>query len=114
MSASRLARPGEAMAPDEKERILALAPTLGDRVIGQGSAVAAVARAMLRARSGLSSPDRPIAGMLFAGPTGVGKTELTRALADVYFGSADAVVRLDMSEYMERHTVAKLVGPPPG
>jgi len=106
--------PVEAMAPDEKERILALAPTLSDRVIGQSSAVNAVARAMLRARSGLSSPDRPIAGMLFAGPTGVGKTELTRALADVYFGSEDAVVRLDMSEYMERHTVAKLVGPPPG
>ena len=106
--------PVEAMAPDEKARILALAPALGERVIGQSSAVAAVARAMLRARSGLSSPDRPIAGMLFAGPTGVGKTELTRALADVYFGSADAIVRLDMSEYMERHTVAKLVGPPPG
>lgn len=106
--------PVEAMAPDEKERILALAPALGDRVVGQSSAVSAVARAMLRARSGLSSPDRPIAGMLFAGPTGVGKTELTRALADVYFGSAEAVVRLDMSEYMERHTVAKLVGPPPG
>ena len=106
--------PVEAMAPDEKARILALAPALGERVIGQSSAVAAVSRAMLRARSGLSSPDRPIAGMLFAGPTGVGKTELTRALADVYFGSADAIVRLDMSEYMERHTVAKLVGPPPG
>jgi ATP-dependent Clp protease ATP-binding subunit ClpC len=87
---------------------------LGDRVIGQGAAVAAVARAMQRSRAGLKDEDRPIAGMLFAGPTGVGKTELTRALCEHVFGARDAMVRLDMSEYMERHTVAKLIGAPPG
>jgi len=106
--------PVEAMSPDESERLLGLGATLGERVIGQDAAVAAVARAMQRSRSGLKDEDRPIAGMLFAGPTGVGKTELTRALCEHVFGARDAMVRLDMSEFMERHTVAKLIGAPPG
>jgi ATP-dependent Clp protease ATP-binding subunit ClpC len=106
--------PVEALGPDDTERLLNLGPTLAERVIGQGAAVAAVARAMQRSRAGLKDEDRPIAGMLFAGPTGVGKTELTRALCEHIFGDRDAMVRLDMSEYMERHTVAKLIGAPPG
>jgi ATP-dependent Clp protease ATP-binding subunit ClpA len=80
----------------------------------QDDAVSAIARAVRRARVGLKDPKRPIAAMLFSGPTGVGKTELTKALAEQYFGSEDAMIRLDMSEFMERHTVSKLVGAPPG
>lgn len=74
----------------------------------------AASRALRRARSGLRDPARPIASMLFCGPTGVGKTELTKVLADYYFGSEESMIRLDMSEYMERHTVSKLIGSPPG
>ena len=88
--------------------------TLHGRIIGQDEAVAAVSKAIRRARVGLKNPNRPIASFIFAGPTGVGKTELTKALASYFFGSEDAMVRLDMSEYMERHTVSKLIGSPPG
>merc|ERR1712146_106292 len=88
--------------------------TLHQRLIGQDDAVKAVSRALRRARVGLKNPKRPIASFIFSGPTGVGKTELTKALATYFFGSEEAMVRLDMSEYMERHTVAKLIGSPPG
>lgn len=98
----------------DKQRILQLNEDLGARVIGQDDAVAAIAKAMQRASVGLKPPNRPIATMLFSGPTGVGKTELAKSLAFECFGSKDAMIRLDMSEYMEKHTVAKLVGSPPG
>ena len=88
--------------------------TLHSRIIGQDEAVVAVSRAIRRARVGLKSPNRPIASFIFSGPTGVGKTELCKALATYFFGSEEAMVRLDMSEYMERHTVSKLIGSPPG
>ena len=88
--------------------------TLHGRIIGQDEAVVAVTRAIKRARVGLKNPNRPIASFLFSGPTGVGKTELTKALATYFFGSEDAMIRLDMSEFMERHTVSKLIGSPPG
>eukprot|EP00191_Tetraselmis_sp_GSL018_P017387 CAMPEP_0177589094 /NCGR_PEP_ID=MMETSP0419_2-20121207/6599_1 /TAXON_ID=582737 /ORGANISM="Tetraselmis sp., Strain GSL018" /LENGTH=240 /DNA_ID=CAMNT_0019079383 /DNA_START=1522 /DNA_END=2244 /DNA_ORIENTATION=+ len=83
-------------------------------VIGQEEAVVAISRAIRRARVGLKNPNRPIASFIFSGPTGVGKSELAKTLATYYFGSEDAMVRLDMSEYMERHTVSKLIGSPPG
>ncbi|KAF5961501.1 hypothetical protein HYC85_002710 [Camellia sinensis] len=88
--------------------------TLQHHIIGQDEAVEAVSRAIRRARVGISDPSRPIASFLFAGPTGVGKTELAKLLAVEYFGSKEAMVRLDMSEYMEKHTVSKLIGSPPG
>jgi ATP-dependent Clp protease ATP-binding subunit ClpC len=88
--------------------------TLHQRLIGQDDAVKAVSRAIRRARVGLKNPNRPIASFVFSGPTGVGKTELTKALAAYFFGSEDAMIRLDMSEFMERHTVSKLIGSPPG
>ena len=91
-----------------------MAGTLSKDVVGQAEAVGAVTRAMRRARCGLNSADRPIASLLFAGPTGVGKTELVKALAERFFGSQDNMTRLDMSEYMERHSVSKLIGAPPG
>ncbi|EIE27350.1 ATP-dependent Clp protease ATPase subunit [Coccomyxa subellipsoidea C-169] len=106
--------PVQRMTQDDRERLSRMEPALKEKVIGQADAVGAVARAMRRARSGLKDPARPIAAMLFAGPTGVGKTELTKVLADQYFGDEAAMIRLDMSEYMERHTVAKLIGAPPG
>ena len=86
----------------------------GRRIIGQDEAINTVAKAVRRARAGLKDPRRPIGVFIFLGPTGVGKTELARALAEFMFGSEDALVRLDMSEFMERHTVARLVGAPPG
>jgi ATP-dependent Clp protease ATP-binding subunit ClpC len=98
----------------ETEKLLDLENLLHERVIGQSIAVTAVSRAIRRARVGLRNPNRPIASFLFSGPTGVGKTELTKALASYFFGSEKAMVRLDMSEYMEKHTVAKLIGSPPG
>ena len=98
----------------DKSRMLELKQSLGDRVIGQNEAVQAIAKAMQRASVGLKNPNRPIATMLFSGPTGVGKTELAKQLAFECFGSKDAMIRLDMSEYMEKHTVAKMVGSPPG
>ncbi|MFD9005677.1 ATP-dependent Clp protease ATP-binding subunit [Streptomyces sp. NPDC059582] len=102
------------LTEEEKERLLGLEQHLHQRVIGQNEAVAAVSEAVMRSRAGLSSPDRPIGSFLFLGPTGVGKTELARALAEALFSSEDRMVRLDMSEYQERHTVSRLVGAPPG
>jgi ATP-dependent Clp protease ATP-binding subunit ClpC len=98
----------------ESVKLMQMEETLHSRVIGQDEAVKAISRAIRRARVGLKSPDRPIASFIFSGPTGVGKTELTKALAAYFFGSEDAMIRLDMSEYMERHTVSKLIGSPPG
>ncbi|WP_055716919.1 ATP-dependent Clp protease ATP-binding subunit [Streptomyces torulosus] len=106
--------PVSSLTQEEKERLLGLEEHLHQRVVGQDEAVGVVADAVLRSRAGLSSPDRPIGSFLFLGPTGVGKTELARALAEALFGSEDRMVRLDMSEYQERHTVSRLVGAPPG
>lgn len=102
------------LAQEETERLLHLEEILHQRVIGQDEAVHAVARAIRRARAGLKDPKRPIGSFIFLGPTGVGKTELARALAEALFGDEDAMIRLDMSEYMEKHTVSRLVGAPPG
>jgi ATP-dependent Clp protease ATP-binding subunit ClpC len=102
------------LTEEEKERLLRLEEHLHRRVIGQDEAVAAVAEAVRRSRAGLGDPDRPIGSFLFLGPTGVGKTELARALAEALFGSEDRMVRIDMSEFQERHTVSRLVGAPPG
>ena len=102
------------LTEDEGERLLRLEDTLHARVVGQDEAVREVAHALRRARAGLRDPKRPVGSFLFLGPTGVGKTELCRALADAVFGDEEALVRLDMSEYMERHTVSRLVGAPPG
>ena len=98
----------------ESEKLLHMEDTLHQRIIGQEDAVKAISRAIRRARVGLKNPNRPIASFIFSGPTGVGKTELTKALATYFFGSEEAMIRLDMSEYMERHTVSKLIGSPPG
>jgi len=98
----------------EREKLLRMEEVLKKRVIGQDAAVKAISDAVRRARSGLSDPRRPIGSFIFLGPTGVGKTELTRTLAEFMFDDEDAMVRVDMSEYMERHTVARLVGAPPG
>jgi ATP-dependent Clp protease ATP-binding subunit ClpC len=106
--------PVNKLTKSESEKLLQMEDTLHSRIIGQDEAVVAVSRAIRRARVGLKSPNRPIASFIFSGPTGVGKTELTKALATYFFGSEDAMVRLDMSEYMERHTVSKLIGSPPG
>ncbi|MEW1684963.1 ATP-dependent Clp protease ATP-binding subunit [Streptomyces sp. NPDC093594] len=106
--------PVSRLTEEEKDRLLGLEQHLHQRVVGQEEAVRVVSDAVLRSRAGLSSPDRPIGSFLFLGPTGVGKTELARALAEALFGSEDRMVRLDMSEYQERHTVSRLVGAPPG
>ncbi|MFD0899117.1 ATP-dependent Clp protease ATP-binding subunit [Actinomadura sediminis] len=98
----------------EKDRLANLEEHLHERVVGQEDAVAAVARAVRRSRAGMSDPDRPIGGFLFLGPTGVGKTELAKALAEALFGSRDRMVRFDMSEFQEKHTVSRLMGAPPG
>ncbi len=98
----------------EREKLLHLAEHLHKRVVGQDEAVTAVANAVLRARAGIKDPNRPIGSFIFLGPTGVGKTELARALAEFLFDSEQALVRIDMSEYMEKHTVARLIGAPPG
>ena len=98
----------------ESERLLRMEDTIHERIIGQKHAVVSVSKAIRRARVGLRNPNRPIASFIFAGPTGVGKTELTKALSDYMFSSEDSMIRLDMSEYMEKHTVAKLIGSPPG
>ena len=102
------------MLESEKEKLLALESALGARVVGQQTAVEAVANAIRRNRAGLSDPNRPIGSFLFLGPTGVGKTELCRTLAAFLFDSDEAIVRLDMSEFMEKHSVARLIGAPPG
>ncbi len=106
--------PVNKLTESESEKLLHMEDTLHGRLIGQDEAVKAVSRAIRRARVGLKNPNRPIASFIFSGPTGVGKTELTKALATYFFGSEDAMVRLDMSEFMERHTVSKLIGSPPG
>jgi len=102
------------MTESESYKLLHMEDTLHQRLIGQDEAVSAVSRAIRRARVGLKNPNRPIASFVFSGPTGVGKTELTKALAAYFFGSEEAMIRLDMSEFMERHTVSKLIGSPPG
>ncbi|GMH15353.1 hypothetical protein Nepgr_017194 [Nepenthes gracilis] len=106
--------PVEKVSTDESDRLLKMEETLHKRVIGQDEAVKAISRAIRRARVGLKNPNRPIASFIFSGPTGVGKSELAKALAAYYFGSEEAMIRLDMSEFMERHTVSKLIGSPPG
>jgi len=102
------------LVASEKERLLHLEEELHRRIVGQEAAVTAVAEAIQRSRAGLSDPNRPIASFIFLGPTGVGKTELAKALAEYLFDTENALVRIDMSEYMERHTVARLIGAPPG
>ncbi len=102
------------LSADETKRLRNMESILHRRVIGQNEAVTAVSRAIRRGRVGLSDPDRPIGSFLFLGPTGVGKTELCRALAEAVFGESEAMIRLDMSEYMEKHAVSKLIGSPPG
>lgn len=102
------------LTESESAMLMQMEDTLHGRVIGQDEAVKAISRAIRRARVGLKNPNRPIASFIFSGPTGVGKTELTKALAAYFFGSEEAMIRLDMSEYMERHTVSKLIGSPPG
>jgi len=99
---------------EETERLLKMEEILHDRVIGQDEAVKSVSRAVRRARAGLKDPKRPIGSFIFLGPTGVGKTELARAVAETLFGDEDAMIRVDMSEYMEKHSTARLVGAPPG
>jgi ATP-dependent Clp protease ATP-binding subunit ClpC len=106
--------PVSKLTESESEKLLHMEDTLHQRLVGQDEAVRAISRAIRRARVGLKNPNRPIASFIFSGPTGVGKTELTKALAAYFFGSEDAMIRLDMSEYMERHTVSKLIGSPPG
>ena len=102
------------MLEGEKEKLLQMESVVQQRVVGQDEAVVAVANAIRRSRAGLSDPRRPIGSFLFLGPTGVGKTELTKALANFMFDTDDAMVRLDMSEFMEKHSVARLIGAPPG
>ena len=106
--------PVDKMLEGEREKLLHMEAALGKRVIGQEEAVSAVSRAVRRARAGLQDPNRPIGSFLFLGPTGVGKTELTKALAGFLFDDDQAICRLDMSEYMEKHSVARLIGAPPG
>jgi ATP-dependent Clp protease ATP-binding subunit ClpC len=106
--------PVNKLTESESEKLLHMEDTLHQRLIGQEDAVKAVSRAIRRARVGLKNPNRPIASFVFSGPTGVGKTELAKSLASYFFGSEEAMIRLDMSEYMERHTVSKLIGSPPG
>lgn len=112
--ASWIGVPVKKLTESESELLINLEETLHQRLIGQDEAVRAIARAIRRARVGLKNPHRPIASFIFSGPTGVGKTELVKALAANFFGADSALIRLDMSEYMERHTVSKLVGSPPG
>ena len=102
------------ISDSESKRLLKMEDTLHERLIGQHHAIVSVSKAIRRARVGLRNPDRPIASFIFAGPTGVGKTELTKSLSEYMFSSEDSMIRLDMSEYMEKHTVAKLIGSPPG
>src|SRR5204863_3748436 len=102
------------IAAEESERLLHMEEALHNRVIGQQEAIEVISKAVRRARAGLKDPKRPIGSFIFLGPTGVGKTELARALAEFMFGSEESLIRIDMSEFMERHSVARLVGAPPG
>ncbi len=106
--------PVSKLTESESEKLLQMEDILHQRLIGQEEAVKAISRAARRARVGISNPNRPIASFIFSGPTGVGKTELAKSLAAYFFGSEEAMIRLDMSEYMERHTISKLIGSPPG
>jgi ATP-dependent Clp protease ATP-binding subunit ClpB len=106
--------PVDRMLEGEREKLVQMEASLGQRVIGQEEAVAAVSRAVRRSRAGLQDPNRPIGSFMFLGPTGVGKTELTKALAEFLFDDEHAMVRMDMSEFMEKHSVARLIGAPPG
>jgi ATP-dependent Clp protease ATP-binding subunit ClpB len=106
--------PVDKMLEGEREKLLAMEDSLGQRVIGQNEAIRAVSEAVRRARAGLQDPNRPIGSFIFLGPTGVGKTELTKALAEFLFDDDQAMIRVDMSEYMEKHSVARLIGAPPG
>jgi ATP-dependent Clp protease ATP-binding subunit ClpC len=106
--------PVNSLTEDESQRLLKMEDTLHERMVGQNEAVTAVAKAIRRGRVGLKDPKRPIGSFLFLGPTGVGKTELCKALAQAMFGDENAMIRIDMSEYMEKHTVSKLIGSPPG
>ena len=106
--------PVSRMMETERAKLLVLEDRIHQRVVGQDEAVEAVANAVRRNRSGLQDPNRPIGSFIFLGPTGVGKTELCKALAEVMFDDENAMVRLDMSEFMERHTVSRLIGAPPG
>ncbi|NMB91855.1 AAA domain-containing protein [candidate division WWE3 bacterium] len=106
--------PLESLSVAERERLLKLEETIGKRIVDQKSAISALSEAIRRARAGLKDPKRPIGAFLFLGPTGVGKTELAKALAEALYGNEDMMVRLDMSEYMEKHSVSKLIGAPPG
>ena len=106
--------PVDRMLEGEKEKLLRMEDELAKRVIGQKEAVQAVSTAVRRARAGLQDPHRPIGSFMFLGPTGVGKTELTKALAEYLFDDENALIRIDMSEYMEKHSVARLIGAPPG
>ncbi|MEM7810960.1 MAG: AAA family ATPase, partial [Planctomycetota bacterium] len=106
--------PVDKMLEGEREKLLAMEDVLANRVVGQGEAVAAVSKAVRRSRAGLQDPNRPMGSFIFLGPTGVGKTELTKALADYLFDDDSAMVRMDMSEFMEKHSVSRLIGAPPG
>ncbi|ETR64941.1 MAG: hypothetical protein OMM_15077, partial [Candidatus Magnetoglobus multicellularis str. Araruama] len=106
--------PVQRMLESEREKLVHMEDRLSERVIGQKDAIIAVSNAVRRARSGLQDPDRPIGSFIFMGPTGVGKTELAKALASFIFDDESAMIRLDMSEYMEKHAVARLIGAPPG
>ena len=106
--------PVQRISEGEGEKLLKLESLLHQRVIGQDEAVAALSRAVKRGRVGLKDPNRPIGSFLFLGPTGVGKTELSKALSEVLFGQEQAMIRVDMSEYMEKHSVSKMIGSPPG
>src|SRR5207245_6477666 len=99
---------------DEGDKLLRMEQALHKRVISQDTAISAISRAIRRSRAGLKNPARPVGSFVFLGPTGVGKTELARALANFLFGSDHALIRFDMSEYMEKHSVSKLIGSPPG
>src|SRR5210317_976298 len=102
------------MMEGDREKLLRMEEALHARVVGQEEAVTAVSNAVRRSRAGLSDPKRPIGSFLFLGPTGVGKTELCKALADFLFDTEEAMIRIDMSEFMEKHSVARLIGAPPG
>jgi ATP-dependent Clp protease ATP-binding subunit ClpC len=106
--------PVNKLREDESRRMLDFESELHKRVIGQDGAVSSIARALRRARVGLRNPRRPVSSLVFSGPTGVGKTELAKAVAESYYGAEKAMVRIDMSEYMEAHAVSRLTGPPPG
>ena len=99
---------------DERKKLLFLEEKLHEKIVGQNQAVTAVSKAIRRGKAGLNDPDKPMGSFLFLGPTGVGKTELSKALSELVYGSRDAMIRLDMSEYMEKHSVSKLIGSPPG